>query len=48
MQRKGVTPDVARTIDILPTLAAHLGISLGGAEIDGVCLDGVHGKRCGN
>ncbi|NNC48647.1 MAG: alkaline phosphatase family protein [Sphingomonas sp.] len=41
-------PDVARTVDILPTLAAHLGLSLGGTEIDGVCLDGVHGKRCGN
>ncbi|MCM8556699.1 alkaline phosphatase family protein [Sphingomicrobium sediminis] len=38
--------DPARTVDILPTLARHLDVSLGGAEIDGVCLDGVHGVRC--
>ncbi|MCJ8189753.1 alkaline phosphatase family protein [Sphingomicrobium aestuariivivum] len=38
--------DPARTVDILPTVAAHLGLSLGDAELDGVCLDGVHGVRC--
>ncbi|WP_265562545.1 alkaline phosphatase family protein [Sphingomicrobium arenosum] len=38
--------DAVRTVDILPTVARHLGISLGGAQIDGVCLDGVHGVRC--
>ncbi|MCJ7420272.1 alkaline phosphatase family protein [Sphingomicrobium astaxanthinifaciens] len=39
-------PDAVRTVDILPTLAAHLGLSLGDAELDGVCLDGVHAVRC--
>ncbi|WP_343347751.1 alkaline phosphatase family protein [Sphingomicrobium sp. XHP0239] len=39
-------PDPARTVDILPTLATHLGVSLGGQRIDGECLDGVHGVRC--
>ena len=38
--------DAARTVDILPTLAAQLGLSLDPRTIDGRCLDGVNETRC--
>jgi predicted AlkP superfamily pyrophosphatase or phosphodiesterase len=46
--RKGMTPFEQplgmETVDILPTLAAQIGLSLGEAKIDGRCLDLLAGK----
>jgi predicted AlkP superfamily pyrophosphatase or phosphodiesterase len=48
--RKGMAPtnhqESAETADIMPTLAAMLGLSLGSPAIDGKCLAGVSGVVC--
>jgi hypothetical protein len=48
--RKGMAPtnhqESAETADIMPTLAAMLGLSLGPPAIDGKCLAGVSGVVC--
>ena len=48
--RSGMTPihrpDSASTTDIMPTLAAMIGLSVDAASIDGQCLDGVPGAAC--
>ncbi|MGZ2411152.1 arylsulfatase A-like enzyme [Sphingomonas sp. F9_3S_D5_B_2] len=37
----------AVTVDILPTLAAIVGLPLAPGEVDGVCLKAVAGSACG-
>ena len=48
--RKGHFPsareDPVETADIMPTLAAMLGLPLGAPAIDGRCLDNVLGNAC--
>ena len=48
--RKGVTganrDQAIETIDIMPTLAAMVGLSVPASEIDGKCLVGVPGAAC--
>ena len=48
--RKGFSPsargEAVETVDIMPTLAAVLGVPLGSPAIDGHCLDGVLGAVC--
>ena len=48
--RKGLSPsareDAVETADIMPTLAAMLGLPLGAPAIDGRCLDDVLGNAC--
>jgi len=48
--RKGLSPsareDAVETADIMPTLAAMLGLPLGAPAIDGRCLDNVLGNVC--
>jgi arylsulfatase A-like enzyme len=34
------------TVDIMPTLAAMLGLAVDGRAIDGECLSGIGGIRC--
>jgi arylsulfatase A-like enzyme len=36
------------TADIMPTLAAMLGLRLGAPAIDGRCLEGISGVTCPN
>jgi arylsulfatase A-like enzyme len=36
----------ADTVDIMPTLAAMLGVPLAPGSVDGHCLDGVAGVAC--
>ena len=38
--------DAVETADIMPTLAAMLGLPLGAPAIDGRCLDNVLGNVC--
>ena len=49
--RRGMTPSAPQqaieTVDIMPTVAAMLGVPLGAPAIDGHCLDGVPGVVCG-
>ena len=48
--RKGVAPaardEAVDTVDILPTLAAMVGLQVQASTIDGRCLDGAAGVRC--
>ncbi|MBW0145256.1 alkaline phosphatase family protein [Sphingomicrobium clamense] len=48
--RKGMTsiarPDSAMTVDIMPTLAAMIGLDVDANAIDGKCLGGVPGADC--
>ena len=39
-------PDSAGTTDIMPTLAAMIGVGVEPSAIDGRCLDGVPGASC--
>ena len=39
-------PDSAGTPDIMPTLAAMVGVDVDKASIDGTCLDGIAGATC--
>jgi hypothetical protein len=39
-------PDAIETVDIMPTLAAAIGLQLDRKSIDGKCLDGVSGINC--
>ncbi|HET7709374.1 MAG TPA: alkaline phosphatase family protein [Sphingomicrobium sp.] len=39
-------PDAISAVDIMPTLAAWLGVPIGAARIDGRCLDRVEGISC--
>jgi predicted AlkP superfamily pyrophosphatase or phosphodiesterase len=41
-----VRDDPAETIDIMPTLAAMLGLPLASGAVDGRCLDGIAGVVC--
>ena len=47
--RKGMRPnareDHISTVNILPTVAAQIGLALPG-QLDGKCLDGVEGVAC--
>lgn len=49
--RRGMAPaapqDAVETADIMPTLAAMLGVPLGPPAIDGHCLTGISGVVCG-
>jgi predicted AlkP superfamily pyrophosphatase or phosphodiesterase len=49
--RRGMAPSAPQqpieTVDIMPTLAAMLGVRLAPPAIDGHCLDGVPGVVCG-
>jgi predicted AlkP superfamily pyrophosphatase or phosphodiesterase len=49
--RRGMAPSAPQqpieTVDIMPTVAAMLGVPLGAPAIDGHCLDGVPGVVCG-
>lgn len=38
--------EAIETVDIMPTLAAMLGLRIDSAEIDGKCLAGIHGIAC--
>ena len=38
--------DTAETVDIMPTLAAMLGLRIDSASIDGKCLSGIQGIAC--
>jgi predicted AlkP superfamily pyrophosphatase or phosphodiesterase len=48
--RRGMTPaaraEAVETVDIMPTLAAMLGLPLAPPAVDGRCLDGVSGVVC--
>jgi predicted AlkP superfamily pyrophosphatase or phosphodiesterase len=48
--RKGITPanvsDAVRVADIMPTLAATIGVEIPAGSIDGHCLVAVAGSRC--
>ena len=48
--RKGMQPsgrsESIETVDIMPTLAAMLGIPIGAGEVDGKCLTAVPGATC--
>ena len=50
--RRGMVPSAPQqaveTADIMPTLAALLGLPLAAPAIDGHCLDGMSGLVCGN
>lgn len=50
--RRGMVPSAPQqaveTADIMPTLAALLGLPLAAPAIDGHCLDGISGLVCGN
>jgi len=49
--RRGMAPSSPEqpieTVDIMPTVAAMLGVPLGAPAIDGHCVDGVPGVVCG-
>ena len=49
--RRGMAPaapqDAVETVDIMPTVAAMLGVPLGPPAIDGHCLTGIGGVVCG-
>jgi arylsulfatase A-like enzyme len=38
--------DAVSTVDIMPTLAASLGLAVDQKSIDGKCLAGVQGASC--
>jgi predicted AlkP superfamily pyrophosphatase or phosphodiesterase len=48
--RKGFPPaareDAVETVDIMPTLAAMLGLPIAAPAIDGKCLSGISGVVC--
>lgn len=50
--RKGMAAneraDYAETVDLMPTLAAQIGLPLGAGTTDGRCLSGVEGIACPN
>ena len=38
--------EAIETVDIMPTLAAMIGLPLATGAVDGRCLDGAAGVRC--